>query len=169
MYFGWPKIRLSELPEYQKRLSGGGLIFSYVLLLIGSSFFYILVLRGKGQLGINHVSASSAMVNDNVFESNKTTSIIQLSSQEEEELQKMENERLYAEINAAYKSLVTNILLSLFFIGLYISFYLLSEDFLAIIFVVSKSFASIATTVVNFGPIKNQLKNLIHSVRTCFN
>jgi len=93
MYFGWPKIRLSELPEYQKRLSGGGLIFSYVLLLIGSSFFYILVLRGKGQLGINHVSASSAMVNDNVFESNKTTSIIQLSSQEEEELQKMENER----------------------------------------------------------------------------
>jgi len=66
-----------------------------------------------------------------------------------------------AEINSAYKSLGTNIVISASLPFLSFLAYFFSADYFVILFIVSKTVISITTIIVNFGPIKQLVRSVV--------
>ena len=66
MYCGWPYKRRNEMSSSEKVICTSSILTIYLSLVGSSCIFYVLILRKRGKLGINHVGsieASTSFIN----------------------------------------------------------------------------------------------------------
>jgi hypothetical protein len=62
---GWPRLKVFEMPMPQKAISVGTLLGIYILLICSSCFFYLLILRKRGNNKVgNNISAMEVKYSD---------------------------------------------------------------------------------------------------------
>jgi len=135
MAFGWPEIKVFDMPFEAKLICLTIIVGNFMMLLGSSCVLYIAILRKRGQFCISKISSIDQEGNN---------------SSETSLNQKREN----SEINAAILSLETNLVL--YALGC-VSFLILttgSDNLVVIILILIKGLTPILTTIANFVKIQ---------------
>ena len=68
MYCGWPYKRRNEMSSKEKAICTSSILTIYLSLVGSSCIFYVMILRKRGKLGINHVGNIEESSNINIDE-----------------------------------------------------------------------------------------------------
>lgn len=133
--FGWPKIKVFDMP-LEAKIIGLSLILGNLIFLLGTScIFYIMILGKRGKFCINKVSPIEQEVSENSEASINC---------------ELEN----LEINAAILSLETNFVLCAIGFATFILVTISSDNLVVIVLILIKGLTPIFTTIANFGKIQ---------------
>ncbi len=132
---GFPNITVDEMP-IKSKIIGYLLIFGNLIVLLSiSCIFYMSILRKRGQLCINKVDT------------------MELNSLDNLEIL-LEQERQTVEVNAAVRSLKTNIVLSFVVIVTFLLATTITYQMVFIIVIPIKGFVPLLTSVANFSKMQ---------------
>ena len=168
VYFGYPEKKVLSLPFEQRVICMIVYIMLCFSLTLISCTFYSLILRKRGQLGVNSVNVEFApneieMQEMPVTSGNDLSSISErLESAALERFNRIEEQKKLvqraAEIQSAMKSLKTNFVMTFAVLFTFSLSLVFSSDFLAIMFALLKGQAPLWITVINFVKIQNLLQ-----------
>jgi hypothetical protein len=185
IHLQWPAVKLMKMqPEGQLKFVGA-LLVNYTMLLSISCFFYVMILRKRGQFGHNRVNfgnISTVEINDpvhlneqdlSIVDGDSSISISTAANNSNEiaiistirsvpatniETDDIELKQQMAEIECAIKSLKTNLILTSVLYISFISATLISNTIGSVVFTFLKGLFPILTTVSNFNKVQDLLK-----------
>jgi hypothetical protein len=185
IHLGWPAVKIMNMP-LEDQFKVVGIVLGYYMLLIGiSCFFYVLILRKRGQFGHNlvnlgtipveernepkHLNEQNLSVVDNESSKSDSTTannryeiaIISTNSSAPAiniETNDIELKWQMAEIDSAIKSLKTNLILTSMLSISFASATVISNTIGSVVFTFLKGLFPILTTVSNFNKVQDLLK-----------
>jgi hypothetical protein len=178
MYFGYPEVKLMNLPLEQKAIWVMVVMLNLLFMLLISCWCYFQILRCRSPLGHNSVG-----VIDNTEASQANANGLFLIEIVHNEMPARENidaenfariqrqsemKKRQAEKDSAVLSLKTNLSFFLLLISLFLTGAFLGNDFLAIIFSLVKSQAPVVTSIINFVKIQTLMLNLYDECHAAF-
>jgi len=186
IHLEWPAVKLMKMPLEDKLKFVGVMLGNYTLLLSVSCFFYIMILRKRGQFGhnrvnlgnipiqeindpINSINEQNLSVEDDDSSKNNSTvannrneiAIISTSRSASSisiATDDIELKRQMAEIDSAIKSLKTNLILTSALCISFSSATVISNTIGSVVFTFLKGLFPIFTTVSNFNKVQDLLK-----------
>ena len=151
IYFGFPKIKLVDLPLKSKLVCLSVTMVNLMLMILASCWCYIKILWQRGRIGHNsvHVQNNAAMFLVENANPDQRELEMQARIQYDTTQQKQE-----AEVRSAVLSLKTNVMYVLILLT-FLGFGTISpSEILPIIFSLQKSLGPVITCVINFSKIR---------------
>jgi hypothetical protein len=186
IHLGWPDVKLMKMPPEDQLKFVGILLGNYTMLLSISCFFYVMILRKRGQFGHNRVNLENnsiqeindpinsrneqnlSIVDDDSSKTNGTAandrneiaiiSTIRSVPATNIATDDIELKRQMAEIESAIKSLKTNLILTSALCISFISATVISNTIGSVVFTFLKGLFPILTTISNFNKVQDLLK-----------
>jgi hypothetical protein len=182
IHLQWPTVSLMKMPLVDKLMFLALLFGNYTILLSISCFFYVMILRKRGQFGHNHVHVENIPIQDinnpinSIIEQNLSVvdddssisnsraaneiSIIMTNNVQALMIESndIEFKKQMAEIDSAIKSLKTNLILTSAVSISFISATVISNTIGSIVYIFLKGLFLILITVSNFKKVQDLLK-----------
>jgi len=178
MYFGYPKVKIMNLPMEQKAIWVMVVMLNLLFMFLVSCWCYFQILRCRSPLGHNSVGV---IYNTDASRANTNglfvIEIVQndISARENEDIENFariqkqtEMKKRQAEKDSAVLSLKTNLSFFFVLIALFLTAMFSNNDFLAIVFSLVKSQTPVVTSIINFVKIQTFMLNLYDECHAAF-
>jgi hypothetical protein len=180
--FGWPAVKVANMPDVAKARCLLAIFGYYLLLMVISCCFYIMILRKRGKFGHNNVhildqrpveeiqistislQRTNAQMPDTDDQNGETIQSQGESLPLPNDNCGLEQKRQLAEILSAVRSLETNFVFSSFLIVTFLSGALYSNPISTNIFICLKGLSPILTMIINFVQIQQLVQQFFENL-----